>query len=552
MLQNKALKEESPRRRGMVLPSVFVVLMVLVVLAFSLTYLGMQNLGNAVSYSQDDKALYAADTGLVHALAEYQSTGELPDRFSGEVKATGATYRVDLIENHSEEPLPVPGGASIPPGTAYLLSEGRSGQRSLRRSALLLQTGLGSMQVGALAERLTVQDSLLGAYDSSRDMSTGDEPDAEARLPDEVVIATNSNSGTPIRLIDTEVLGTIFVGPGGDPNELISREGDTQLRRQSTLLERIDVPPIELPDIPGTFDDEVMTAQPLYRPHTYSSDGFSVSRDSNGVVTGTNQCFSFTLKPDGTFYANENSGQRILSGNVQTGTFVNSGPQNFTHDWSPGGHFEIGGYFHGLVITSDGTLKVDKPSNDPGALWDDGGTSLHTAPEWLAQSFFGSPGEDLVNPDQLDSGRFGEVKIDSVATKLGKDAVLIVKDLIIGEGGRIQLPEDSTSATIYVTGSLSVDGENAVLNDTRKPPNLKIFYTGDKPVRLTGGSDSFLTLLAPNADVFLNGHDSSFYGALVGREVLIQNAKFFFDVATEGVGTGTDGTTMKVLSRHRL
>lgn len=545
-------------RFGIVLPAVFSILGILAMIAFALTGMGMQSLGQASSFSQDDQALYAADAGLAVALAQHQSAGELPgSEVTGKVKSTEATWTVKIVRNDTTEDVTVPGGAVIPPDTAYLVSEGQGRQkRAIRRTAALVQTGVGTVEVGTLAlDKMRAEGSVLAAYDSKLEAPgySGGGVDPDALLPSETVLATNADSGTPIELIDSEVKGTILVGPGGDPKSLISATGTTTTQRQGSLTEAIDVPEIEVPDLPATKDGEeideaaLMSAQ-YYKPTT-ASEHISFSRNANGVLTIQNQCFECIIQTNGDFTASEVGGYRI-SGNLRTQTVTsNSG---YTADFSNG--FKIdGGYYHGLEIRPDGTISVDAPGNGSSGLWS-AGTSYrqtYTAPQWLLDSTIADPAEDLDNPDEIGSGRFDEIKVTSGISDLISGSTIVARDLTI-EGGQLQLPEGADDVTIYVTGKLRVTGENAILNKDRNAPALKVFYVGDQDVQVSGGAEAFLTLIAPDANVTLEGHGSSFYGALMGKEVNLKNANVFFDVSTEGVGTGNDGNTLKVLSRHRL
>jgi hypothetical protein len=118
------------------------------------------------------------------------------------------------------------------------------------------------------------------------------------------------------------------------------------------------------------------------------------------------------------------------------------------------------------------------------------------------------------------------------------------------------LPDDGVGAKIYVTEKLAVRGDNAIANASRKPPKVKVFYTGDEPVDLSGGSKSYFTLVAPDADINLTSPFGSqateFFGALVGKNVKVSNANFHFDTDTTGIGTGTMGTAVTFIQRHRL
>lgn len=547
------MKLQETKHRGMVLPAVFAVLVLFMMVAFGLTQLGISSLGHAQSYSADDQALYAADSGLVRALAHYQMTGELDDGLKGQVASSGASYQVRLYSNIGSKEMLVPGGASIPPGTAYLVSEGTASRgRVTRRSAALCKTGVGSVQVGALARELSAINSTLAAYDSAKESDgyDGAGPDLGALLPNEVVLATNENSGLPIKLDSAKVQGTVFVGPGGDPNKLIAKTGETELRRQETLLEKIEVPEIEMPALPGqeAEEEELKTAQG-YFPFESSSAAFKISRNASGEVTAINECFTLKLKPDGSFTVSESGSGYYGSGNLRTGEKTGNFPTLEVSSTS----FSVGGHYHGMQLSNTGELIVDVPTNGSGDMWSDGGRQSFAAPAWMAQSFFGNPAEDLTNPDQIDTGAYGKVTIsDATKTELVDGATIVAKDLFIDSGGTLNLADSAKNVTIYVTGKLEVSGENAILNATRSAKNIKIYYTGTEPVKLSGGSSSFLTLIAPKADIHLNGGGSAFYGALVGDHVKIENAAFYFDVATEGIGTGNGGTSMKVLSHFRL
>lgn len=85
---------------------------------------------------------------------------------------------------------------------------------------------------------------------------------------------------------------------------------------------------------------------------------------------------------------------------------------------------------------------------------------------------------------------------------------------------------------------------------------MKIYYTGTEPVTLAGGSEAYLTLIAPNAEILLRGDQqgvkTNFYGALVGQKVEVENANFLFDLSTKGIGTGARGYSLRLLNRHRL
>lgn len=158
------------------------------------------------------------------------------------------------------------------------------------------------------------------------------------------------------------------------------------------------------------------------------------------------------------------------------------------------------------------------------------------------------------NPLELVPGSYDEVNIDAIGTNLADDGTYVIKRLNVTGNGSINLPSDCDNVTIYVTETLSVEGEDAILNATRSAPNLKIYYTGTDPVNLAGGSQAYFTLVAEDADISLVGpgaNPTEFFGALVGKTLQVENANFHYDVATSGIGTGTDSSVLTLLSRHR-
>ena len=130
----------------------------------------------------------------------------------------------------------------------------------------------------------------------------------------------------------------------------------------------------------------------------------------------------------------------------------------------------------------------------------------------------------------------------------------MVENLEVTSSGALALPEDAESVNIYVRNRLILDGEEAVLNDTRKAPKLNIFYLGSESVQMRGGATAYFTLFAPEADLELSGTPNvrtEFYGALVGKSIDVNHANFHFDLATLGVGEGNSGGGFQVVARPR-
>ena len=557
-------KKRQPRK-GIVLPAVFAVLLVLAFVVLGITTMSTSSLRYTTFSVQDDQALYAADAGLSRALAEYQANSNFTDAsgtgqtvYSGEIASTGALYSVTLYSNDTSAPITVPGGAEIPPNTALLVSEGMTAsKRSKRRSAVLVQKGLGTVQVGSLANAIQSENSKFFAFDSRKEASdyVGTGVDPNALVSQQAVIATNEASGTPVQLTNSEVNGNILVGPGGDPNAQVSKDSTSTTGQVGVLTEKIEIPDIDVPTLPADDDSGDPPTAVSYSP-TGASDHVSFSQDTDGTITIINQCFKCVIKSNGDFTVTEDSysgsGAKKATGNLNTGEYTNVGGSDFDIALQED-TFLIGGDWHGLKMASDGSFAVDPPSNNSNATWASGYTETYNAPSWVQAGIFNKIPPDENNPSDLDSGYYGDVEITSGITELVDSSTMVIRNLEINSGGQLNLPKDGKDVTIYVTGSLKVNGLNAILNETRSAPNLKIYYTGKEPVEVSGGGSTFVTLFAPDAPITLSGEGSTFYGALATRKALtLKDAEFYYDVATEGVGTGTDGTTMKILAHQRL
>lgn len=545
------------RKPGFVLPAIFSVLTVIVFLALAMTTQGTSSLRQATHLNLSDQAYYAADAGLARALAEYEATGDLSDELSGKI-SSGAAYDVALYPNDGPGTLKVAGGTEIPPGTALMVCTGKSPSGNIRRrSAALVQKGLGTVQVGSLAQNVKSENSEFFAYNSDREdpSYTGTGVDPNSLVDREAVIATNEGSGTPVELVDSTVNGNILVGPGGDEAQVVVT-GTSETGRIGTLTEKIELPPVEVPSLPGV-DDVGAPPTPQYFKPTTHPDHVSISQNSDGVITIRNQCFSCIIQPDGSFSVSEasweGSGAKAATGNVKTGEITHNTASKFDIVIDDE-KVAIGGGYHGLILDSAAkTLTVDAPTNNNDAEWGHGSRQNYDLPDWLADSVFKNPPPDLLNPLELGTGYYGDVVINEGKTKLPDSTTVVVENLTIEDGGQLNLPVDGKDVTIYVTGSLTVKGNNAVLNEARKAPELKIYYTGDQQVELSGGASTFMTLIAPDAPINLDGGGSTFFGALATEKALnLKDAEFYYDMATEGVGVGTDGTTLVVLARQRF
>lgn len=530
----------------MVLPALLMVTVILVILASTLVRSGTSSLRLATHEQHSDQALYAAEAGLAAAVEEYDRTSELDGERKGKLEENGSTYRVLVLENEDiaaravhHELLP-PEGVILPAGTMYLLSIGTSENGTSRRAGALFRTGLEAIEVGVLSDRLAASNSAFKAYDSSVNVDPGGAGKADSGLLASRRVDPMDTSAE-FDLANSAVEGGVYVAPHSTTDQGIVKTGSTTVAREGVLSDPIALEEIVVPDIAG--------------------NGSTSSSDPGGSGGGTK-----AQKP-----VDQLQPSHFIEGELKV-RWTNTEVEFLKHE---NGQWLT---MNKMTVNSLQSL-IDKAYSEDSEIWladDSDDETLYFSPDgklYLREDDgeieesapfsgdlkevlnFGSSKQDAENPDSLAGDKeYGTVKIsDSTPTRL-ENGVMVIENLEITSGGKLELPADG-KATIYVTGKLTVEGENALLNSSKLPPNLKIYYTGTDPVQLSGGSAAYFTLIAPDSDVLLKGEGAArthFFGALVGKSVQVENADFFFDVATKGIGTGAQGFSLRLLNRHRL
>jgi type II secretory pathway pseudopilin PulG len=122
-----------------------------------------------------------------------------------------------------------------------------------------------------------------------------------------------------------------------------------------------------------------------------------------------------------------------------------------------------------------------------------------------------------VNPSNSDSIIPGNYKDINVKGTLSfGPGVYYIDTLTVTSQGQIVI---SDSTTLFVKSSLQMEGQG-VANTSLDPTNLIINYAGTTQVKMTGGSQAYIELYAPNAPVQLNGN-MDFFGSFIGKDVEI-------------------------------
>lgn len=536
-------KSKRISQRAMVLPSLIMLSLILIGLSAVLLSSGTSTLRKVTHHQSAEQAYRVAEAGLAHAVERYIKTDAGDDAedevkyylYEGTLATEEMRYSVKVTRNSlADEEIEAENGVRVPPGATYFLATGIAADQTSRKTGALFLRGSSSFRAGVLANNLVVTGSEFSAYDSRENV----EPVAR---PDEALLTSNGSVdldplARQFRLEKSRVKGRIYTAKGTLPEDQIAKT-DTVVEGEEKALQRdIKVPKIEVPDLGQSLwedwewdeweeageDEEIVQ----FNSVAVGLSGLSVSFRRVGD--------KYEWKRDGTEYWYESQdGDEAIPG---------------------------GGY--GTMLRRTGTTYEYSETTD-GPHWVDWKTAVD-----LGSGTVTTVPTVVTNPTTLTTGAYRKVLIEGghkvtigsgEESALASGTVFVIEELEILDTGTLVLPEGSDQVSIYVTKRLKIDGQNAIANDTRKPPNLKVYYTGEAPIELAGGSKAYFTLVAPEAEVNLAGPDPSsvtpttnFYGALVGKKVSVSRANVFFDIATGGIGEGSDLNSFVCASKHRL
>lgn len=563
-------------RAAMVLPALIMLVMVLVILSSVLVMNGTASLRTVRRGLDGEQAYLAAEAGIVQIAAKF-ARGQGIDKgqqiYRGELKGTDWTYEVTATVNtDGTKAQKTVDGISIPPQTTYLRSVGISPDGELRRvvGALFTQ-GAGTFQAGVLAESVVAPagGSHFYAYDSTIDVV----PNAASMASlSQAILASRKAAGAGSPQFDfasdTRVEGDVYLAPGttAAPSQIVGVS--SVLGVVGTLGKPIDLPTIKVPRVKrGVSGEEDGDAQDEW------SDGYVERLVAEGGGLAGVAVYWDAAKAQWKVVHNG----RVFGSIGPEGGNVVMSAAGAVRQGRAGNDFEP----HDIKFTGDRFEITDPTGNvkgDKGAL-----------PARALSS--------VNNASELSAGAYNKVAVeDGGTTELEAGGVFVMKDLEIEAGGQLKLAKD-VATTIYVTGDLKIEGENAIANTTKVPSNLKIYYTGKgKDITFAGGSEAYFSLIAPDSNLHLIGPEApttpsdppidppadpqadpspsvdptptptpsadptptaptpttSFYGALIAKKVSVTRANFYYDVATGGIGQGTDVNTFYLINEHRI
>ena len=109
----------SGNNQGFALPTLMMVMMILLLVATTIGYVGFSSLRVSEMDHDSNEALFAAEAGLVAAAEELSRNGVVADPFELELP-NGTKAKVTTFINETIAPMKTVHGVEIPPGTVYL------------------------------------------------------------------------------------------------------------------------------------------------------------------------------------------------------------------------------------------------------------------------------------------------------------------------------------------------------------------------------------------------------------------------------------------------
>jgi hypothetical protein len=118
------------------------------------------------------------------------------------------------------------------------------------------------------------------------------------------------------------------------------------------------------------------------------------------------------------------------------------------------------------------------------------------------------------NSASISPGDFGDITVKGTLT-FGPGTYYI-DELQVTSQGQIVI---SDKTTLFVKTSLQMEGQG-VANTSWDPTKLTINYAGTTQVKMTGGSQAYVEVYAPYAELQLNGN-MDFFGSFIALDVSI-------------------------------
>ncbi len=118
------------------------------------------------------------------------------------------------------------------------------------------------------------------------------------------------------------------------------------------------------------------------------------------------------------------------------------------------------------------------------------------------------------HPQTINPGLYGTIDVKDALTL--NPGTYYIDELNVTTNGQIII---SDKTTLFVKTSLTMEGQG-VANTSWDPTKLTINYSGTSDVKMTGGSQAYVEVYAPNAELQLHGN-ADFFGSFIALDVVV-------------------------------
>ena len=174
----------------------------------------------------------------------------------------------------------------------------------------------------------------------------------------------------------------------------------------------------------------------------------------------------------------------------------------------------------GVVVTGD--VRAGTAITNNGTI---GGTATPNSPSQTIAPPNVAPCSPFTRTAGISGGPFsynaakGDLTVGGGKNVTLADGTYCFHDLTLSGGSHLNV---NGPVKIFLTGQLEGSGGGGFVNPTFLPSNLQISssYTGKDGVKMSGGSNAYLSVYAPQTSVELSG-GSPVYGALLGKTLVL-------------------------------
>lgn len=279
---------------------------------------------------------------------------------------------------------------------------------------------------------------------------------------------------------------------------------------------------------------------------------FGPSRQGIEVVIAADDSFPFgVFARDG---INMSGGFSVDSYNSSAGTYASQVSGSHAGDeGNLGSNGDIkagGGIVYGDATPGPGFQVTGDPSNVMGSTAP-ATTPFHPDP-YVYSPPIASSG-DWSGPGTITAGtyRFDEFNVSGGNTVvISGDVTLYVDDKFTSSGGSILQVQPGASLVIHHGSSDFKVSGGGVVNESQEPGNVQLFSATEKKVELSGGSDFYGLLYAPEAEFVASG-SSQLFGRFIAASAKFSSGggRLHVDTSLSVGGGGGDGFNVKSARR---